>query len=75
MKVFQRLIDISYSEDEDNANPDCSATGEEPRSNVDREKFTSHWRKHCTFFKTEVSQIKPSKYTSTFGNVRLSSHT
>ena len=29
MKVFQRLIYINYSEDEDSANPNCSAMGEE----------------------------------------------
>ena len=55
MKVFQRLININYSEDEDNANTNCSATGEETLSNVDHENFLLHWGKHHTFFKTEVS--------------------
>ena len=38
LKLFQRLIEINYSEDEETASPNCSAMGEdseEPLSNVD----------------------------------------
>ena len=38
-------------------------------------KFYITLGKHCTFVKTEVSQSKPSKYTNTVENIRLSSHT